>query len=227
MTLDRRPTTRESRRAWARTRPGGVDLVVLAAAVVAVGLITADVMAGGWLTHVDETVRNATIPAGGAPTWTRGISVMGNIAVGGGVVLVAAIVTMQISWRWWPGVVAVATFASTGVTVLVLKAVVGRSGPKFERLPDGYLGYFPAGHTAIAAVSIGTVVFLVATWHGGRLVRARRLGVIVGAVAGVTVATSSVLGGFHWFTDVVASLVIATAAMWVGFSMAVRYADHG
>jgi membrane-associated phospholipid phosphatase len=87
---------------------------------------------------------------------------------------------------------------------------------------DGYPGFYPSGHTAVAAVAIGVIVFLLSTRRRPVAV-ARRNGLAAGAVAGIVVGASTVCGGFHWVSDALASLVIAAAFLVVGFGMAETY----
>jgi membrane-associated phospholipid phosphatase len=205
-----------------RPRLARNEVVVLVLAGVLLALITADVMSGGLLAYLDENVRDATMPSDGAPTWTRVVGILGNVGVAGTTTLVVAIVTMQVTWRWWPGVLVAGQLAATGLVVVGLKYLVGRPAPGggIDVPAEDYPGYFPSGHTATAAVCVGAVVYLLSTWRGGSLARARRRGLVAGAVAGVVVAVSTVLGGFHWFSDAAAGLVIGAAVLVAGFGMA-------
>jgi membrane-associated phospholipid phosphatase len=81
-------------------------------------------------------------------------------------------------------------------------------------------------------VAIGVVTFLlsflVARRRGlGAVRRARRRGLAAGAVGGVVVGISTVLGGFHWVTDVAASLAIAAAVLVAGFGLAESHVAGG
>jgi membrane-associated phospholipid phosphatase len=66
------------------------------------------------------------------------------------------------------------------------------------------------------------VVFLVSTWRSP-VATARRRGLVAGAIAGVVVGASTVLGGFHWMTDVLGGLAVAAPVLVVGFGMAESY----
>jgi undecaprenyl-diphosphatase len=199
----------------------------MAGAAVILLLITVDVLAGGLLTYLDDAVRDATIPTipTASPGWTHVVGVLGSPVVAPAVVIVVAVVTMQLNWLWWPGVLAVGELVATGLLVLVLKHLVGRSGPRPDSLTDGYPGFFPSGHTATAAVCVATITFLVSSSWGTGLGRARRYGLVSGAVAGVVVGASTVLGGFHWLTDALASMMIAAAVLVCGFAMAQAHVD--
>ncbi len=209
-------------RLWRRLQPSRSDLVVLAVASLFLALITFDVVAGGLLTYFDEAVRQALPSSTEAPTWTRAVGLLGNIGVGGAVVLVVALVVMHTTWRWWPGVLAMGQLGAASLVVVALKYAVARPGPSPEVPPDGYPGFYPSGHTATATVSVGIVVFLLSSWRGP-VSQARRRGLYAGGTAGLLVGASTVLGGFHWMSDVVASLAIAAAVLVVGFGMAESY----
>jgi undecaprenyl-diphosphatase len=214
-------TTRVGR-AWGRVRLPRRDLVFLAVCTVALVLITADVVAGGLLTHLDETVADRFPSSADAPTWVHVVGWLGNVGVGGAAVLVVALVTMHTRLVWWPGVLAIAVFGGSELLVLALKYAVGRDGPSDDAGVDGYPGFYPSGHTAVAVVAIAVVVFLLSTWRRPVGV-ARRNGLVAGGVAALVVGTSTVSGGFHWVSDVLASLVIAAAFLVVGFGMSETY----
>jgi membrane-associated phospholipid phosphatase len=205
--------------AWNRVRPPRRDLLVLLGCTVVLALITVDVLAGGLLTDLDRAVADRLPSSDDAPTWTHVAGVLGNTGVGGATVLVAALVTMHTRLVWWPGVLALALFGGSGLVVVALKYAVGRDGPSEDAAPDGYPGFYPSGHTATAVIAVGIVVFLLSTWRH-RVAVACRHALVAGAGVGLVVGASTVLGGFHWVTDVLASLVIATAFLVVGFGMA-------
>lgn len=219
MTDTRTPRVAE---AWQRARPSRRDLVFALACTVALALITADVLAGGLLTDLDHAVADRLPSSDDAPTWTHVVGVLGNPGVGGAAVLVVAIATMHARLRWWPGTLTLGVFGGSALVVVVLKYAVGRDGPSDDVGPDGYPGYFPSGHTAVAVVAVGLIVFLIST--GRRPVAlARRNGLVAGSLAGLVVGASTVLGGFHWVSDVLASLAIAAAFLVMGFGMVETY----
>ena len=210
---------------WVRSRPPTADLVTVGLALLGLALITADVMAGGLLTSLDHTVRDATFPAGGAPEWTRVVGLLGNVGVGSTVAVVAALVTMHAHWRWWPGMLVVSQLAMAGVTVVGLKYVVARPGPASTSLADGYAGFYPSGHTATAMVSVGALTFVLSSWRSRSMRHAQRWGLRAGCLAGVLVAVSTVLGGYHWLSDALASLVLGMAVLVLGFSVVQQWVE--
>lgn len=209
-------------RAWSRVRPPRRDRVFLAVCTVVLIAITADVVAGGLLTHLDENVADRFPSSDDAPTWVHVVGWIGNAGVGGAAVLVVTLVTMHTRQAWWPGVLTLAVFGGSELVVLALKYAVGRDGPSEDAGVDGYPGFYPSGHTAVAVVAIAVIVFLLSTWRRP-VGMARRNGLVAGGVAGLVIGVSTVCGGFHWVSDVLASLVIASAFLVVGFGMAETY----
>ena len=215
---------RELLRVLEPLRPDSRDLAIAAVAAVVLALITADVVAGGLLTYVDETVRDATLPPGDPPTWTRLVGALGNVGVAGALALISSLVAMQVRWRLWPGILTAGVLVATAVVVVALKHLVGRPGPAGGDL-DGYAGYFPSGHTATAAVCAGLVVLDLFVCLGATVARARRPALRSAALVGVVVAVSTVLGGYHWLSDALASLAVAAAVLVLGIGMAEGYVD--
>jgi membrane-associated phospholipid phosphatase len=145
---------------------------------------------------------------------------LGEVGTATALMLVAALVAAQVLWRVWPVVLAVANLATVEILVLVLKTAVGRPGPGSRAHLNGYPGYFPSGHTATSAVCAGTVAFLAVTcWGSVRwLDKAALAGQVAGFVVGAVSAVSAVLGDFHWLTDTVSAILLASVVLTVGFA---------
>lgn len=220
------PTTRAGRYGVA-FRP--LEPVVVTVGVLVFVWLTIAVVLGGPVTGLDQRVHHrfdGGVDPGGAVSWAGHL---GDVGVTIGVLAIVAIVTAQVSWRLWPVLLAVGNGVVMSVVVLGMKYAVGRLGPGLSPgdRPD-YPGYFPSGHTASAAVCIGTAAYLLWRLLGGRAsrwpgrVRPAPVGLAVGLLAGLAEGTVTVLSDNHWVTDVVASLALSTVILTCGFVVARR-----
>jgi undecaprenyl-diphosphatase len=115
---------------------------------------------------------------------------------------------------------AVVAWAGTQGGTTLAKNVVQRPRPPEDlRLVSAHGWSWPSGHTATATLVfavLATVVWMLTTG-----VRLRLLAVVAWIFVAVAVAFSRIELGVHWTTDVLASLVFATAwlvvlGMWFG-----------
>lgn len=208
-----------------RLRPEEVRIVVVAACVFA--FATADVVAGGPLSHLDGQIRAGVQPRPHAtPAWLSLPGAMGDLGFAAAALAIAGLVCAQVLWRWWPVALAVGNFVAAEGVVLLLKTVVGRPGPGVFADRTNYPGYFPSGHTTTAAVATGTVVFLaIVAWaRGTRLEHATWIALGCGTAMGLLAAVRAVLGDFHWASDGLAGLALATLVLVAGFALVRTYA---
>lgn len=132
------------------------------------------------------------------------------------VVLAAALVWGRWGRSWWQaGLLAGAMILSTLVSV-TLKAVIARPRPPVDAMlvPGSESTYsFPSGHTIGTATFLLVVAYLLwvprptVPWLLGGL------GLVAGGV--VLVALSRLYLGYHFVTDVVASMALAVAVLGV------------
>lgn len=213
---------------FARVSLRPIDVRVLGVSLVAFALVTADVVSGGPLTHLDAQIRAGVQPRLPPNSAWMGIAgSLGDIGVAATVMAIAGLVAAQIRWRFWPLLLAAGNLVAVEIMVYGVKAAVGRPGPGVEADRTGYPGYFPSGHTATAAVATATVVFLVlaSRWGAARLDRASTVALVAGLVVGVVAAVRSVLGDFHWASDVLGGLATAAIVLTLGFATARAQAD--
>jgi membrane-associated phospholipid phosphatase len=93
-----------------------------------------------------------------------------------------------------------------------IKYFVDRARPNIGRLTGFSGSSFPSGHAAAAAASYAVCAFLL-----GRRRSVRTKAILGGVAAGIATAVAStrVLLGVHWFTDVLAGLFVG----WAWFSL--------
>lgn len=101
----------------------------------------------------------------------------------------------------------IAFLATTVITTLLVnntvKMLVDRERPDIARLIGAHGSSFPSGHSAMAAASYAALALVL----GLRRKRRTRIALAGAAVViGIAVATTRVLLGVHWLTDVTAGL---------------------
>lgn len=200
----------------ARRPPILLALPVLAAVIV-FGLLTWQVVTSGPLVRLDVAIRDRL----GAFTAAHPAALTaGRIWADAGTPTLAAILLAVVAAvlafeRRTGSPVYRAAFALflLGVTVLFMKGLIHRPGPDGAQ-PAGLNGYFPSGHTASALTCYGTILLLLAAGRR-RAVRLLLLGAL--AVIGALVATGLLLAAYHWFSDVLASIVLSFAILWATF----------
>jgi undecaprenyl-diphosphatase len=186
------------------------ELVVVWVSLVALALLTADVVVGGLATHLDGQVRDAIQPhADSAPWWLSAIAELGDLRYAVPIVGTGALVVSQYAWRMWPAAFSVGAFTAVELAVLALKAAVGRPGPGGWQDRDGYPGYFPSGHTATATAVVAIALFVGAQLGPVRRPRAAEACLAAGAAVGSVAGLRAVLGDTHWASDVVGGLLVS------------------
>ncbi|GAB2693243.1 phosphatase PAP2 family protein [Thalassiella azotivora] len=162
-----------------------------------------------WLAQHRTPVLDDVAVAVGALGGTRGVVV---------VTVAATAIALAVTRRWTPSVFLV--LLPVGETVLFLAAstIVDRSRPDVERLSADLppTASFPSGHVAAAVVTYGGIALLVRAFGRSTV---GRVATVVAVVAVVLVAWSRLYRGVHHPTDVVGSLLYASA--WLTVTWAV------
>ncbi|MCZ0981484.1 phosphatase PAP2 family protein [Streptomyces diastatochromogenes] len=176
-------------------RPGTTPPVpgrpALFSALVALAVVTWQVLVHGPLARLDERVSRAVVDS--VPRrLTELASDLGNMTVA------LPVLACAMAYALWRGRRAAAlhaglAMASVPLLVIPLKEWTARPGP----LEPWAQGYYPSGHTATAMVAYVSAAYLVS----------RRLVPVAVLLTAVT-ATGLVLRGFHWPLDVLASVAL-------------------
>ncbi len=146
---------------------------------------------------------------------TEGLKLISLLGGYPGVTLVAALVALlefrRGLFRSVPALLITVVGGQFAVTN-VIKFLVDRARPNIGQLTGFSGSSFPSGHAAAAAASYAVFAFLLGR---RRSVRAKSIfgGIAVGLAAAV--ASTRVLLGVHWFTDVLAGLFVG----WAWFSL--------
>ncbi len=182
-------------------------LLVLATGAIAVGVLLVMVHSNAGLAHYDlGAARWGASHATRTSTHVlRDVSLLGGTPT---MILVGVVVsTFEYVRTRRPAVFAFVTLVIGGQVVVVnlTKFAVDRARPAISQLTGFSGASFPSGHAAAAAATFGAAALL--------LGRGRSLPVrvtLAGGVAAIAfaVATSRVLLGVHWLTDVVAGLIV-------------------
>jgi undecaprenyl-diphosphatase len=144
----------------------------------------------------------------GAATFMRDVSLLGGTMVV--VTLSVAVAVIELVRTRQRAIPAFLALDLIGITIVlnVVKLSVDRDRPDIHRL-TGFAGSsFPSGHAATAAAMFAGFALLLGLRRSVRVKAA-----LAGAAAGIAtaVATTRVLLGVHWFTDVLAGIALGWA----------------
>ena len=209
--------SRAAARLWPWLVTGGLLL--------ALAVLTGNVLAHGPLVSLDQHIRDAVQARATSPAWRwLGASThspaqlatdLGRNYVAGPALALTAIVLAVRRRTARPVAAAAIGVVLVVATVIPAKILIGRTGPGLTTVGAGGLGVFPSGHTTTACVCFSLAVLLIVAGQPGRV---RWLAMAGLAVLWLVVGAALVWCDYHWFTDVMAgwalSALIIELALW-------------
>ena len=128
-----------------------------------------------------------------------------------GATAVLALVLLWLFRRWLEPLVLVMSLALEAAVFITVTWLVGRPRPDVERLEGSPVNSgFPSGHTAAAAAYTALAVVII--WHTDRR-WLQYLAVAASALVTAVVGISRMYRGMHYFTDVLAGVVLGAASV--------------
>ncbi|WP_407343330.1 phosphatase PAP2 family protein [Pengzhenrongella phosphoraccumulans] len=129
---------------------------------------------------------------------------------------VVAVIVIVLVWRTRlvrPSLLLGGAMVLAVATSTTIKVLVARPRPPVSQMisPPELNFAFPSGHTLGAAVFLLVGAYLCWTWRPTLPVAL--VGLVVSGFGTVAVATSRLYLGYHWFTDVTASMTLAVAIL--------------
>ena len=185
-------------------------LLTAGAGLVGIGTLLAMVQTNSGFARWDTAFGQwgADHATSGGAAILRDLSQFGGTAGALVLALVVAVATFLRTRRW-----AVFTFLAVvmiGISVLVngVKLIVDRARPDIRQLTGFSSSSFPSGHAATAAAMFAAFALVLGLHRSHRTKAA-----LAGAAAGIAAAVAStrVLLGVHWFTDVLAGICLGWA----------------
>lgn len=147
-----------------------------------------------------------------SPGWTiffAIISTLGSPPWLASIVIISAGLWLLISREWWRPMLWVAAMALGAATSNIIKHLVGRRRPPLADMATGanHSFSFPSGHTLGISIFVLALAYLILSRKFSRL---KLLIWIVAAVVIIALmALSRMYLGYHWLTDISASVPIA------------------
>jgi undecaprenyl-diphosphatase len=187
-----------------------VALATISALTLVVGLVLDMVQTREGFARWDDSAARwgAAHTSGTAESVVRVITQLGSTPVVISLCVIVSIVEYRrIPTRAVPAFL-VTVVASQLVITNLIKVIVGRDRPDVARLVSASGSSFPSGHTAASAALYAAIALVV-----GRRRSRHTKAVLAGVAGGITVAvaTSRVLLGAHWLTDVIAGAALGWA----------------
>jgi membrane-associated phospholipid phosphatase len=182
-------------------------LAIVLVGVVAIGALLVMVQHNAGLARYDLSAARwgASHATGGSTHFLRDVSLLGGTPI----MIVVALAAVAVEYartraRAVIGFISVVVFGEL-ILQNVTKLIVDRARPDIHRLTGFSGSSFPSGHATTAAATFAAVAFLLGR---GRSRRTKAFLAGAAAAIAVAVATTRVLLGVHWMTDVLAGLAM-------------------
>lgn len=186
----------------------------------------------GWLDGLDRAILQEL--RGGSSTLDRAtplwsIEIMRDVTSLAGVGLLCFIgllvlVYLGLMRRWRAMLVAVGLIACSQASVFILKQVISRPRPDLvEHGAAVHTQSFPSGHATLAASVALLLAWTAARHHGQKSLRAYFW--VVGVGAALLIGFSRLYLGMHWFSDVLAGLLLGGfwACLFMGIGRSLQH----
>ena len=191
----------------------------MVAAVVVGALVTADVLARGWLERVDlrvsDVISGWELRHSGAFPFIWLVTQLGGRVT---ILVVLAALVGHLAWRrrtWLPLARVLVALALLTIAVYAIKHATGRTAPGYPGVfffhADGQS--FPSGHVANAVLMWG-----IARWQAvayGLPARVQRAFWLLSVVGPVATGAAMVSLDFHWVTDAVVGACVGVVLLGV------------
>ncbi|WP_342213568.1 phosphatase PAP2 family protein [Nocardia wallacei] len=196
--------------------------VALMFLVAAVAALTVGVVTRGGVARIDAPTMDWVVSQR-----TPGLTPIARTVTDfGGTLAMTILAVLTCAWlarrqRWPEFVLTAVVGAGAGLTVLVMKALVGRRRPGVDPLVTETSHSYPSGHTLGTTAVVGVVAAVTVLSLRQRVPRAAVAAVAV--LFALAVGLSRVYLGVHWPTDVLAGWALGTLWTLAGVTLLRRY----
>jgi len=192
----------------------------------AIGWTIVDVAEGTEVVRTDERIANWLVERR-TPTLddlSLAGSLLAETIVKIVVTAIIVVVLLRAVKRWLEPLVVAVSLILEAMVFITVTWIVGRPRPDVEQLDGSPIGSsFPSGH--VAAATCYAAVAVVVFWHTRRR-WIRALAVVVTVAVPVIVGLARMYRGMHFFTDVVAGVLLGAASVLVVIWIVCRAEDR-
>lgn len=193
----------------------GIALVAVITAFSFVGYLYTDVFAPNVVTELDveiaESLADDRSEAENDRAHWGAFLADTPVKIGASVLIAAAMLWV---WRRWHEVVFMGlTLIFEATAFIITTWIVGRPRPDVERLLESPVNTsFPSGH--VAAATVYAALAIIVFWHTRSTV-ARGVASLLAVMIPLIVGWARLHQGMHFFSDVVAGVVLGIVSVWI------------